>query len=242
MHQESVHYFVDQEEHIGHLICAGDLKLKRPGILLAPSWRGCSQLAKKQAQILAELGYVAMIVDLYGNGKEAENDEEAASLMLPLFIDRALLRKKMSAAYQALRQYPLVFASKIAGIGFCFGGLAIIELLRSGEDLKGVVSFHGLLGNQLGEHHAHTVPTTKIQGALLILHGHDDPLVSSEDIRSIQEEMTQHKVNWQMNIYGHTSHAFTNPEAQDVKGGMVYNSLTSERAWTAMQNFFNEIL
>ena len=126
-------------------------------------------------------------------------------------------------------------------MGFCFGGLTVIELLRSGVDLRGVVSFHGLLGDRIENFQAKMQPpASKLKGSILILHGYEDPLVSPNDIDSIQKEFTQAEVDWQMNIYGQTSHAFTNPMAQQKKDGMFYNPLACARAMNSMHNFFEE--
>lgn len=214
---------------------------RRPAILIAHAWMGQDQFVRHKADALAELGYVAFAADVYGEGKTASNTEEAKQLMVPLFEDRALLQKRICAAYEVVRQHPAVDPAKIGAIGFCFGGLTVIELLRSGIDVKGVVSFHGVLGNKMGNIQAKTVPIAKsIKGSLLILHGYEDPLVSPQDISNMQKELSDAKVDWQMNIYSHTSHAFTNPEAHDKENGLVFQALSSERAWWAMIHFFSE--
>jgi dienelactone hydrolase len=226
----------------GHLIFNSTLQEKRPGILVAHAWQGQDNFAREKAQRLAELRYVALATDLYGNGKYVENKEEAAQLMKPLFMDRNLLRERIIAAYQTLKMQPQVDSSQIGAIGFCFGGLTVLELLRSGTPVKGVVSFHGVLGNSLGEMKAQTAPTAgNISGSILLLHGYEDPLVSQQDIDSLQKELNQAGANWQMNIYGHTKHAFTNPKAHDDSMGLVFNPLVSKRAWQSMCLFFEEV-
>lgn len=219
---------------------SGELQ-KRPAIIVAHAWMGQDQFARQKADALAELGYIAFAADLYGSGRTASNAEEAESLMLPLFENRALLQKRIRGAYEVVKNAPNVDVTKIGGIGFCFGGLTIIELLRSGVDIRGVVSFHGVLGHKMRSVEAKRVPIAKsIKGSLLILHGHEDPLVSPQDIRDCQDEFTAAKVDWQMNIYSHTSHAFTNPDAHDTENGLVYQQRSSERAWWAMIHFFSE--
>lgn len=241
IHTEIITYTCDGVAFKGFL-AAPIAESKAPGIIIAPTWKGLDDFARKKAVALAELGYVAMAADLYGDGKTAADDKEAGALMMPLFLDRALLRKRMQAALEVLQNNPLVDEHKMGAIGFCFGGLCVIELLRSGAHIKGVVSFHGILGDKIGEHKAHLAEANQIVGKLLILHGHDDPLVSAADISAIQKEMTDAKVDWQMNIYGHTSHAFTNPEANDSHNGLVFNPCTDRRSWQSMRNFFEEIL
>lgn len=242
MLEETLTYYVKDTACKGFLAYDNTIEEQRSGILIAPAWRGLDDFAKGKARELARLGYTAFVADIYGNGKKAHNDEEAATLMTPLFLDRKLLQERIQGAYRALSQTPSC-NNNIGAIGFCFGGLTVIELLRSGTPVKGVVSFHGLLGNNFNNQPANTVPiASKISGSLLILHGNDDPLVSKEDIFALQNELTAAKIDWQMYIYGNTSHAFTNPQANDVTHGLVYNQKAAVRSWKSMQNFFKEIL
>lgn len=211
-------------------------------MLVAHAWRGLDDFAKNKAEELANLGYVAMALDNYGEGKISSNDEESAALMHPLFIDRALLRERLNAGLEAAKRLPGVDQKHIGAIGFCFGGLAVQELAKSGAEISGIVSFHGLLGSTVGSAKAKLEKNAaKIKAKMLILHGHDDPMVSADDISHFQQEMTQAKVDWQMHIYGGTSHAFTNPIAQDASSGMFYNPVAAKRAWQSMRNFFEEI-
>lgn len=226
----------------GHLIYQADVPARRPAVIVAHAWHGRDDFAKQKAHDLAELGYVGFAADMYGDGRVANNDEEALNLMLPLFMDRKLLQTRLIAAVDLLRNLPMVDSAEIGAIGFCFGGLAVIELLRSGEDISGAVSFHGVLGSKIQDHKATPVPIAKkIKGSLLILHGNDDPLVSRDDIYHMQDELTKAKVDWQMHIYGHTSHAFTNPNAHDVDKGLMFNPKADMRSWQSMCNFFDEI-
>src|SRR4051812_45294507 len=151
MYEETIAYVVDGKEFVGKLIAPEKTDLrKRPAVIVAHAWMGCDEFAIQKARELAKLGYVGFAADLYGDGKVVQTTEEAEALMMPLFLDRALLQKRMQGAMDALCQSVYVNENKIGGIGFCFGGLAIIELLRSGADVKGVVSFHAVLGNQKG--------------------------------------------------------------------------------------------
>lgn len=214
----------------------------QPGILLIHAWKGQDAFIKDKAEAYARLGYVTMAVDLYGDGKTAKTDEEAFQLMLPLFLDRKLLRHRIVSAYQAFIQQKLVNKKFIGSIGYCFGGLTAIELLRSGLDVK-TVSIHGLLGYKMNEHVATPEQNAdSLKGSLLILHGHDDPLVSKEDIQSIQNEFTQADIDWQLHIYSKTKHAFTNPEAKGTSNALEYNAISAERAMKATKNYFDEKL
>ncbi|MCE2982732.1 MAG: dienelactone hydrolase family protein [Parachlamydia sp.] len=243
MDAKELTYRIENDQFKGYLVYPQAASEKQaPAILVAPTWLGRNEFACQKAQALAELGYIALAVDYYGNGKVASGADEAASLVKPLFKDRARLQGRIQAAYEALKEQPHVSADKIGGIGFCFGGLTIIELLRSGVPLKGVVSFHGVLGSRLAEVEANLVPIAKkVEGSLLVLHGYHDPLVTNEDILNLEKEMTEAGVDWQFNTYGLAGHSFTNSEQKNKESGLFYEPLTSKRAWQAMQLFFNEV-
>jgi len=215
---------------------------KRPAVIVVHPWQGCNDFTKKKALEVASLGYLAFAIDLYGNGQTATSDNEAANLMKPLFIDRATLQERMIAAFELIANHPLTDPKQIGAIGFCFGGLSVIELLRTGVNLLGAVSFHGVLGDHLGEYQATPGDrTSRIKGSLLVLHGFNDPLVPSSDITLLENEMSEKGADWQINIYGNTSHAFMNEDMHSPEKGLVYNPKTAKRAWQSMINFFNEI-
>lgn len=244
MKHEKVSYEIDGQSYSGYwAFPAGDeiADERRPAIIVAHAWMGQDHFALRKAEELAALGYIGFAADLYGDGKNAAGADEAWRLMMPLFEDRLLLQKRIRKAFDVVSGNPRVDPGKIGIIGFCFGGLMAIELLRSGAPVKGAVSFHGVLGNAIGECAAKRAPIANgIKGSLLMLHGVDDPLVSVDDILGLQRELSEAEVDWQMNIYSHTSHAFTNPQAHDTKNGLIYNSKSSDRAWWAMIHFFSE--
>lgn len=213
------------------------------GLVLFHAWRGLDDFAGDAARSLSAQGYTVLAADLYGDGKTAHSDQEALELMTPLFLERSLLQERALAAFDALRVGGRCAPDKVGALGFCFGGLTAIELLRSGAAVRGCVSFHGVLGTTLNGREARRAPpAAKMLGALLVLHGHDDPLVEPADIAALQREMTDGGVDWQMHIYGHTSHAFTNPMAHDPAHGLCYQATSARRAWQAMDNFFNALL
>lgn len=212
-----------------------------PAIILAHAWRGLDNFVKDKAEELASHGYVAFAADVYG-GVLAQDDGEAFQLMSPLFVNRALLRKRLGAAFELVKDLPKVDSSRIGAIGYCFGGAAVIELLRSGLDIKGIVSFHGVLGNQIGGLVASQEPIKPAKGShALILHGDQDPLVSQQDINQIKQELTDHQVDWQFHIFGNAVHAFTNPEVHNFKEGLCFDVKANERSWNMMHDFFNEV-
>lgn len=214
----------------------------RPAVIIAHAWKGQDDFARDKAEFLAELGYVGFAADLYGDGISVETNDEAGAMMAPLFIDRNTLRNRIVAAYNTVAEHERVDAERMGAMGFCFGGLTVIELQRSGVNLKGVVSFHGLLGDTLGDIKAQTVPSAdKLYGSLLILHGYRDPLVSKEDIDNAQKEFSKADIDWQMHIYGDASHAFTNPNANEPDSGLLYHQKTEQRSLLTMRNFFSEV-
>ncbi len=242
MRTQIVDYYCGSNNHKGYLAYMENGLDIKPGILIAHAWRGQDDFARKKAEDLARLGYVAFAADLYGNGISVVNNEEAAKLMMPLFADRQALRDRIVAAFQTLVKTPGVDKNRIGAIGFCFGGLTVLELSRSGQDLKGVVSFHGLLGEKLEDVTAKTAKNAEIRkGAVLILHGYKDPLVSQSDINNMQKELSDAKLDWQMHIYGEAIHAFTNPAACDPEMGFLYDAKADKRSWLSMCNFFKEV-
>ncbi len=208
---------------------------QRPAVLVCHAWCGRDNFVAEKARKLAGLGYLGFALDVYGKGVLGSSKEENAELMQPFMADRAKLQKRMKAALDAVKKLPWVDGHKIAAMGYCFGGLCILDLARTGVDIKGVVSFHGLLGapgNTEGQ---------KIKAKILALHGRDDPMVPTGEVLAFQEEMTLAGADWQFVTYGNTVHAFTNPVANDPDFGTVYQADADRRSWRAMQNFFAEI-
>ncbi len=242
MKSEVIEYQCNEKKFQGILYEDETITGVKPGVIVAHAWRGRDTFAEEKAKMLASLGYIGFAADLYGDGKSVETNEDAFELMLPLFLTRSILRERIEKAYDVLKSHKNVDKNKIGAIGFCFGGTTVIELLRSGKDLRGIVTFHGLLGYILGEHKAKAAPSAEsLHGKLLLLHGYHDPMVSQKDLLEIQNELTEKKVDWQLHIYGEATHAFTNPQAQDAENGMLYNENTEKRAMHMMRNFFEEV-
>src|SRR5690554_1630062 len=169
-----------------------------PAVLISHAWVGRDEFVCNKARRLAELGYAAFALDMYGKGKLGTGPEENAKLMKPFMDDRRLLQDRITAALETVRKLPQVDPRRIAAMGFCFGGLCVLDLARTGADLRGVVSFHGLLippGNTQG---------TKIKAKVLVLHGHDDPMAPPDQILSLAKELTEAEADWQIHIYGNT--------------------------------------
>ncbi|MCK9620874.1 MAG: dienelactone hydrolase family protein [Methylobacter sp.] len=208
---------------------------RRAAVLINHTWVGRDDFVAEKAKKLAALGYVGFAVDMYGKGVLGSDREENMRLMQPFMTDRAMLQQRMKATLATVKLMPWVDDSKIASIGFCFGGLCSLDLARTGVDIKGVVSFHGLLdapGNTQGN---------AITAKILVLHGRDDPMNPAEQVLAFEQEMTEAGADWQLHTYGHTMHAFTNPLANDPAFGTVYQPSADRRSWIAMQNFLAEI-
>ncbi|KTD17423.1 dienelactone hydrolase family protein [Legionella jordanis] len=225
----------EQELH-GFLAFDENIDQPRPAVLVVHDWSGRNDFACEKAKMLAEMGYVGFALDMYGQGRIGASTPEKKALMEPLVNDRLLLRARIRAAYDALIAMSEVDNNRIAVIGFCFGGLCALDLARSGAELRGVVSFHGLLGKPKD------IPNNHIHAKILALHGYDDPMVRPEQVNEFCREMTDAKVDWQVHIYGHTQHAFANPHAHDTHLGTVYNPKAERRALQAMRNFLQEVL
>ena len=208
---------------------------RRPAVMINHAWAGRNEFVEEKAIKLAELGYFAFAVDMYGKGVLGQDNDESARLMQPFMDDRALVLKRMNAALYALKLLPWVDDKNISAIGFCFGGLCVLDFARSGVDLKGVVSFHGLLGAPDG------VEKQAIKTKVLVLTGNDDPMVSGDDVANLQRDLTEAGADWQIHSYGNTMHAFTNPVANDPDFGTVYQAQADRRSWVSMKNFLSEV-
>ncbi|MCH9756421.1 MAG: dienelactone hydrolase family protein [Gammaproteobacteria bacterium] len=235
MHTATHLYHHNDQTLNGHLAFDNTTPKKRPGVLVFHDWSGCNDFAKKQAETLAEMGYVGLAADLYGDGRAGKTTDEKKALMTPLVEDRAYLLERIKSAFNTLLDRPEVDQTHVAAIGFCFGGLCALDLARSGAALSGIVSFHGLLNR------SESTPITPIQSKLLVLHGYDDPMVPPEQVHTFCDEMTKANADWQLHMYGQTTHAFTNPDANDPVLGTKYNALTSHRAFQSMNNFLTDL-
>lgn len=206
-----------------------------PAVLISHAWGGRDDFVADKARQLARLGYAGFALDVYGKGRRGSSREENARLIEPFMQDRSLLVRRMQAALGAVRDLPQVDERRIAAMGFCFGGLCVLDLARSGADIRGVVSFHGLLKPS-------GLPPRRIAAKVLVLHGHDDPMAPVDDVVALEQELTEAGADWQLHAYGGTMHAFTNPAARDPDFGTVYQAAADRRSWTALLNFLEEVL
>lgn len=232
---ETRHYHDGDTICHGHVVYPATVTNTTPIILIAHDWSGRNTFAEKKAAEMAELGYIGFAMDLYGEGRVGKTNDEKSALMQPFTNDRARLKHRLLAAYQAARELGQGNPEAIGAIGFCFGGLSVLDLARTGAPLKGVVSFHGLLNAPTG------APTQPIKASVLVLHGYNDPMAPPQQVMAFADEMTAAGADWQLTMYGNTVHAFMNPEAHDEKLGLVYNPTVACRAFGAMTQFFKAL-
>lgn len=206
-----------------------------PGILIAHDWSGLNQGTRARAEQVAALGYTAFALDAYGKGVRGDEQGDNTALMSPLLADRALLRRRLLAGLEAAKTHDAVDTNRIGAMGYCFGGLCVLDLARAAAPgLKGVVSFHGIfqppaLGKQ-----------EKISAKVLILHGWDDPMAKPDSVVGVAKELTDAGADWQIHAYGHAMHAFTFEGADFPERGIRYDANADRRSWAAMQSFFKE--
>jgi dienelactone hydrolase len=235
--QTSFHDYSDGETrceaYVAHRAAPGD---RRPCVLIAHQWSGQFDHERGKAQVLADAGYVGMAIDVYGKGVRGDPTGDNSALMAPFLADRAMLRQRLLAAVAAARAHPSVDPSRIAVIGYCFGGLCALDVARSGTDeVRGVVSIHGIFAPPaIGEQ-------APINAKVLILHGWDDPMAPPADVLAVADELTRAGADWQIHAYGHALHAFTAPGIDMPERGLRYDAAADRRSWAALLGFLDEL-
>jgi dienelactone hydrolase len=207
----------------------------RPGILLFPNVLGTKEADFAYAEKVAALGYTVLVSDVFGAGKRTTRaDPDMGRYMNELNADRALLRDRVNAAHALLKSLPEADARRTAAIGFCFGGKCVLDLARSGADIAGGVSFHGV-------YEAPPFPNAAITAKLLICHGWDDPIAPPEATVALARELTEAGADWQIHAYGHTGHAFTDHDAKMPEKGLAYSAQADRRSFRAMKDFLGDL-
>jgi dienelactone hydrolase len=210
---------------------------KRPGVVVYPAYWGPSAHEKDVAEKLARMGYVAFVADIYGKGIRPDTPQAAGAESAKYAKDnRPLMLQRALAAFDQLRQSPMVDASKIAAVGYCFGGAPALDLARSGAPLVDIVTFHGSLATP-------NPGASKIKGHVLALHGAADPIVNGQAVAAFEKEMTEGSVDWQVVLYGGVMHAFTdNTHPSNPSHGTKYDAVADKRSWRAMTDLFKSTL
>jgi len=223
----------------GYLAYDDSIKGERPGIIVVHEWWGHNDYAKKRVRMLAKLGYHAIALDMYGNGKIAAHPKDAGMFSGEVKKNMAVAEKRFMAAYRVLQKQDNVAKDKIAAIGYCFGGGIVLEMARRGVDLDGVVSFHGSLGTK------EKAREGKVKAKILVLNGEADPFVKKEAIISLTKEMKAANVDYKFINYPEAKHAFTNPDADEYGKKfnipLAYNAEADKQSWAEMKYFFDEI-
>lgn len=223
----------------GYLAYDNASKERRPGILVVHEWWGHNAHARNRARMLAKLGYTALAVDMYGDGKQANHPKDAGRFASAVSGNMKLAKARFMAALNLLNKHATVDKNRMAAIGFCFGGGIVLNMARQGLDLDGVVSFHGSITT--------TSPAKKgvVKARILVLNGADDPFTTAGDIEKFKKEMASAGVNYRFVNYPGARHSFTNPEADRLAKKfnlpLGYNSKADKQSWKEMQKFFKEI-
>ena len=221
----------------GYFACREALPFPLGAVLVCHAWGGRGDFECEKARDLAELGYAAFAVDLYGRGVLGDGPETNQRLMQPFIQDRGMLRRRLGRALDTVRGIDRVDESRVAAIGYCFGGLCVLDMARGGAAVKGVVSFHGLLGAP------ENIETSPVSAKVLALHGWSDPMAPPSSVEAFGKEMHAAGADWQLHAYGGVYHAFTNPKANDPDGlGVLYDADADRRSWQSMKNFLEEVL
>ncbi len=239
MHTETVRLNAEGTELECYLACDDQSDARRPGVLVIHEWWGLNDHVRRRAQMLAELGYAALAVDMYGGGQVADNPDDAGRLMNGVLGDMSKAESRIGAALEYLQNHDSVDSLRIAAIGYCFGGGMVLHAARTGMPLAGVVSFHGALGS------FHKPAPGSVRAKIMVCHGAEDVLVPDDDVAALKEEMQAAGADLRFIAYPGALHGFTNPEA-DVNGKkyglpLAYDKDADQRSWQEMQAFFKEI-
>lgn len=236
--EENVTYSAGGTNMNGFVVYGDTAGGKRPAVLVVHEWWGLTDYPKERARQLAQLGYVAMAVDMYGNGQTAANPDEAMKLAGPFYKNPQLAKTRLDAALAKLKTYPNVDTSQVAAIGYCYGGYVVLNAAKLGENLKGVVSFHGDLSGV-------TPRKDLLKSRILVCQGGADSLVPSGVVQKFRKQMDSIGANYEFKVYPGAQHAFTNPAATEkgkqFKMPISYNAEADKNSWNDMKNFFATI-
>lgn len=237
--EENITYTSDSVTMNGFVVYDENITGARPAILVVHEWWGLNDYSKMRARELAKLGYIAMALDMYGEGKTADNPDDAGKLAGPFYEDPIMAKARFDAALNKLKTYSQTDASKLAAIGYCFGGTQVLNMANLGEDLKAVVSFHGGLK---------VVPPDKstLKANILVCHGGADPFVPQEEVAHFRKQMDSIQANYTFKVYEGSTHAFTNPNAtamgENFNIPIKYNAVADTSSWKDMKSFLEKTL
>lgn len=236
--EEIVSYKLDSSSRTNFVVYDENIEGKRPAVLVIHEWWGLNDYAKMRARELAKLGYIAMAVDMYGDGKMGDDPDAAGKLATPFYMKPEIAKPIFDAALEKLKGFSQTDATKVAAIGYCFGGAQVINLAKMGEDLKGVVSFHGNLA---------VMPPNKdlLKAQVLVCHGGADPFVPQTEVDLFKKQMDSVGAKYTFKVYEGATHAFTNPNAtamgEKFKMPIKYDAAADSASWKDMKEFFQQI-
>ena len=235
---ENIEYEQGGAKLKGYLVYDDKYSEPRAGILVVHEWWGINEYARTRAHMLAELGYVAFALDMYGGGKNTQETKQAQHWS-GQFRGSAMMRSRAKAGLEVLKNHKRVDAKRVAAIGYCFGGTTVMQLAYSGADLKAVASFHGSLPLPEEDDYA----PDRVKAAVLVCHGYADTFIDRQHVLAFQKSLDQIGADWQMVIYGNAKHSFTNPDADAIGiEGLGYDRKADQRSWKHMQQFFQRLL
>ena len=236
--EENISYSDGNVTMNGFVVYDANKSGKLPGVLVVHEWWGQTDYPRMRARELAKLGYVAMAVDMYGNGKTADNPGDAQKLAMPFYQNLQMAKTRFDAALNKLKTYSQVDTNKIAAIGYCFGGAQVLNMARLGDDLKAVVSFHGNLAGA-------PVDKKLLKAKILVCHGADDQFVKQPEVAQFKKQMDSIGADYIFKVYPGATHAFTNPKAtelgQKFKIPIAYNAAADSASWKDMREFFGRM-
>ena len=236
--EEAVTYTDDGVTLKSYVVYDANKQSKRPAVLVVPEWWGLNDYPRSRAKQLAQMGYIAMAVDTYGDGKVAANPQEAMTFATPFYKNPGLAKTRVDAALKKLKEYAQVDTNNVAAIGYCYGGFVVLNAAKQGADLKGVVSFHGSLAG---------VPPQKglLKAKVLVCHGEADKFVSRQEVAAFKKGMDSVGADYTFKTYANATHAFTNPASTETgkKFNMPikYNAAADSASWSDMKTFFGQI-
>lgn len=236
--EENITYMGDSVTMNGFIVYDENIEGIRPAVLVVPEWWGLNDYGMMRARELAKLGYIAMAIDMYGNGKTADNPDSAGAFATPFYQNPQMAKSRIEAAIEKIKSYAQTDAANVAAVGYCFGGAMVLNTARMGIDLKAVVSFHG---NVIG------TPLNKdlLKSKILVCHGAADPFVPAEEVAKFKKEMDSTGVAYTFKEYPDAVHAFTNPNAtamgEKFNIPIKYNAAADTASWKDMKEFFNGV-
>ncbi len=239
MEGKEVQYTADGVVMKGYLAYDGTVKGKRPGVLVVHEWWGLNEYARKRVRMLAEMGYIALAVDMYGDGKQAMHPDDAGKFSSELMKNFDTAKSRFTAAMEFLKKQPSADPDRIAAIGYCFGGGIVLNMACQGVDLKGVASFHGSLSA------VKPAAQGAVKAKILVLHGADDKFTTPEQIDAFKREMKNAGADFRFIAYPGAVHSFTNPDADELGKKfnlpLAYNEEADRKSWEELRKFMKEI-